>query len=82
MRWPNLRVLPLIFLVASASYAAHVTAVDSVALSVSDLDRSIDFYTNVLPFEKASETEIAGPEYEKRFGVFWFARACSTTAAG
>ena len=47
-----------------------VTAVDSVGLTVSDLDRSIEFYSKVLSFEKVSETEIAGPEYEHLEGVF------------
>jgi catechol 2,3-dioxygenase-like lactoylglutathione lyase family enzyme len=44
--------------------------VDSIGFTVSDLDRSIEFYTNVLCFEKVSETEAAGPEYERLEGVF------------
>jgi len=31
-----------------------VTGVDSIALTVSDLDRSVEFYTKVLSFEKES----------------------------
>jgi catechol 2,3-dioxygenase-like lactoylglutathione lyase family enzyme len=37
---------------------------------VSDLDRSIDFYSSVLHFEKVSETEVDGESYEHLEGVF------------
>jgi catechol 2,3-dioxygenase-like lactoylglutathione lyase family enzyme len=47
-----------------------VTAVDSIGMTVSDLDRSVEFYSRVLSFEKVSETEVAGPEYEHLEGVF------------
>ena len=49
---------------------AKVIALDAVAIPVSDLDRSIAFYTGVLDFEKVSETELAGPAAEAAFGVF------------
>ena len=71
MRCPNRILLSgAALFVALSAEATHVIVVDSIALSVSDLDRSIDFYTRVLPFKKVSETEIAGPEFEKLFGVF------------
>jgi catechol 2,3-dioxygenase-like lactoylglutathione lyase family enzyme len=47
-----------------------VTAVDSIGITVSDLDRSVEFYSKVLSFEKVSETEVDGPEYEHLEGVF------------
>src|SRR3990172_9730606 len=47
-----------------------VTAVDSIGLTVSDLDRSVEFYSKVLAFEKVSETEVAGKEHERLHGVF------------
>jgi catechol 2,3-dioxygenase-like lactoylglutathione lyase family enzyme len=50
--------------------APLVQAVDSIGLTVSDLDRSIDFYSKVLSFEKVSESEFAGSEYEHLEGVF------------
>jgi catechol 2,3-dioxygenase-like lactoylglutathione lyase family enzyme len=46
------------------------TRVDSVGITVSDLDRSLDFYTKVLPFKKLSEVEIANDRYEQLEGVF------------
>jgi catechol 2,3-dioxygenase-like lactoylglutathione lyase family enzyme len=47
-----------------------VTAVDSIGITVNDLDRAVAFYSEVLTFEKVSEREVAGPEYERLFGVF------------
>jgi catechol 2,3-dioxygenase-like lactoylglutathione lyase family enzyme len=47
-----------------------VTSVDSIGLTVSDLDRSVEFYSKVLSFDKVSETEVDGPEYEHLEGVF------------
>jgi len=47
-----------------------VNAVDSIGLTVSDLDRSVEFYSKVLSFEKISESEVDGPEYEHLEGVF------------
>ena len=39
-------------------------------MTVSDLDKSVDFYTRVLSFEKISEHETAGEAIEHLFGVF------------
>jgi catechol 2,3-dioxygenase-like lactoylglutathione lyase family enzyme len=49
---------------------SRVTAVDSVSLTVSDMDRSVAFYTQVLTFEKVADREVAGEDYEHLFGVF------------
>ena len=48
----------------------QVTAVDAIGLTVSDLDRSVEFFTRVLSFEKVSEVEVAGSEYEHLQGLF------------
>src|SRR5258707_385031 len=47
-----------------------VTAVDSVGMTVSDLDRSVEFFSKVLSFEKVSDVEVAGTQYEHLQGVF------------
>ncbi len=47
-----------------------VTAVDAVGMTVSDLDRSVEFYSDVLSFEKVSEVEVWGAEHERLQGVF------------
>ena len=55
---------------ASSSATALVRAVDSVGIPVSDLERSVDFYTRVLTFHKEAEREVAGDTYEHLYGVF------------
>lgn len=57
-------------LTAATAPSPLVSAVESIGLTVSDLDRSVDFYTKVLTFEKVSESEVDGPEYEHLEGVF------------
>jgi catechol 2,3-dioxygenase-like lactoylglutathione lyase family enzyme len=54
---------------SAATPPAPVSAVDSVALTVSDLDRAVDFYSKVLTFEKVADREVAGEPYERLFGV-------------
>ena len=49
---------------------APIAAVDSVTVTVSDLDRAVDFYSKVLTFEKVAEREVAGEPYEQLYGVF------------
>src|SRR5258708_2542246 len=41
-----------------------------IGMTVEDADRSIEFYTRVLDFEKVADTETAGPELERLTGVF------------
>jgi catechol 2,3-dioxygenase-like lactoylglutathione lyase family enzyme len=48
----------------------QVSAVESVGLTVQDMDRSLAFYTGVLPFEKAFDVEVAGRAFEQLHGVF------------
>src|SRR5687767_6690918 len=57
---------------AAAVAPARVTvaAVGSVGMTVSDMDRAIDFYSTVLSFQKVSDVEIAGEAYEQLVGVF------------
>lgn len=66
--------LMLTLLIASRSGAAGeqslVAEVGPVGVTVSDLDRSVDFYTHVLHFNKLTEEEDAGEELEHVKGVF------------
>src|SRR5438067_1341669 len=70
----TLTVLVTVGLLAPAAQAqvapAAVVGVESVGMTVSDLDRSVDFYTHVLSFEKISEVEVTGDAYEQLEGVF------------
>ncbi len=69
-----MRPILSILLLAGALFASSnpplAAAVDSIGMTVSDLDRSVDFYTRVLKFEKVSEQENAGEEQEHLTGVF------------
>jgi catechol 2,3-dioxygenase-like lactoylglutathione lyase family enzyme len=61
----------LALLIADVNAAApRVSAVDSVSLTVSDMDKAVDFYTQVLTFQKIADREVAGEDYEHVLGVF------------
>jgi catechol 2,3-dioxygenase-like lactoylglutathione lyase family enzyme len=47
-----------------------VGAVASVGMTVHDMDRSLAFYTGVLPFRKEFDVEVAGRAFEQLHGVF------------
>ena len=74
------RTVPLFFLlpfyvwllIAPSAGAAQpdVQSVEAIGMTVSDLDRSVDFFSKVLAFEKVSEVEVFGTEYEHLQGVF------------
>src|SRR5712675_3025039 len=49
---------------------ALVEGVDAIGITVSDMDRAVDFYSKVLTFEKVSDTEVTGENYEHLEGVF------------
>jgi catechol 2,3-dioxygenase-like lactoylglutathione lyase family enzyme len=49
---------------------AVVIAVESAGMTVSDMDRAIAFYSQVLSFKKLSDVEVLGSEYERLQGVF------------
>jgi catechol 2,3-dioxygenase-like lactoylglutathione lyase family enzyme len=55
---------------SAATPPAPISSVDSVALTVSDLDRAVDFYSKVLTFERVADREVSGEAYERLFGVF------------
>ncbi len=64
-------IISLAWLTAAYSEdKASVHAVDAVGMTVSDMDRSVDFYSKVLNFKKVSDTEVYGDEYEHLLGVF------------
>ena len=76
------RQFPLILAVATAlllggvaglclqATALVVRAVGPIGMTVADADRSIAFYSQVLGFEKVSDVEVWGREYEELQGVF------------
>jgi catechol 2,3-dioxygenase-like lactoylglutathione lyase family enzyme len=50
--------------------AVRVEAVSSVGMTVSDMARALEFYTEVLPFTKEYDRESAGRAWEQLHGVF------------
>jgi catechol 2,3-dioxygenase-like lactoylglutathione lyase family enzyme len=67
--YPIRQSLPLP-LIAQADTESTVQAVASVSMTVSDMERMLKFYTEVLPFRKISDVEVWGSEYEHLQGVF------------
>lgn len=47
-----------------------IRAIRSILITVADMDRSVDFYSRVLTFQKLSDVELAGDRVEHLFGVF------------
>ena len=47
-----------------------VQSITAVGFTVSDMDRSVAFYREVLTFEPVSDVEVDGPEYDQLLGVF------------
>lgn len=62
-------LLAAILSLAGAAPAVADLKVESIGLTVSDVDRAVDFYSQ-LSFRKVSEVEVFGPEYEHLEGVF------------
>jgi catechol 2,3-dioxygenase-like lactoylglutathione lyase family enzyme len=55
---------------ASVVALCQVTSVESVGITVKDMGRSVDFYTEVLGFTKIDESEYRGDAIEKLKGIF------------
>ena len=55
---------------AASPEAPLVRAVESVGMTVADADRSVDFYSKVLSFQKIADVELQGSDYEHLEGVF------------
>lgn len=67
--WFLIAVIAIFALFASVRGQA-VSHVESVGFTVSDIDKALDFYTRVLPFEKVSDAEVWGSDLEHLSGVF------------
>jgi catechol 2,3-dioxygenase-like lactoylglutathione lyase family enzyme len=62
--------LPVMQVLAGESRSASATAVRSIGFTVSEMDRSVAFYSDVLAFTLISDIEVDGPEYDQLWGVF------------
>lgn len=65
----SIALIGLVFIVGAIS-AQSVKRVDAIGITVQDMDRALMFFTKVLPFEKISEVEVYGTEYERLKGLF------------
>jgi catechol 2,3-dioxygenase-like lactoylglutathione lyase family enzyme len=64
------KILFVALFFANTLVAQTIERVDAVGITVLDMNRALDFFTKVLPFEKISEVEVAGIEYEQLKGLF------------
>jgi catechol 2,3-dioxygenase-like lactoylglutathione lyase family enzyme len=65
-----LMILVLLISAAPLNDQSAITAVEAIGMTVSDMDRSVEFYSEVLTFQKISDVEIWGSEYEHLQGLF------------
>jgi catechol 2,3-dioxygenase-like lactoylglutathione lyase family enzyme len=63
--------LVVVLLLASVLAPAQTAqSIDAIGITVSDMDRAVDFYSKVLTFEKVSDIEVIGEDFEHLQGVF------------
>jgi catechol 2,3-dioxygenase-like lactoylglutathione lyase family enzyme len=60
----------LLLACAARADAQVVRGIDSIGMTVSDMNRSLEFYTKVLQFERVSGRDESGDGYEHVYGVF------------
>jgi catechol 2,3-dioxygenase-like lactoylglutathione lyase family enzyme len=72
----------LAFEVSADAPPPIVRSVDSIGVTVNDMDRALDFYTRVLSFARESEREIAGDDAERLYGVFGMRLRIATLRLG
>jgi catechol 2,3-dioxygenase-like lactoylglutathione lyase family enzyme len=53
-----------------AGSTSVAVAVESIGMTVSDMDRSVAFYSDALAFKPISDVEVDGPEYDQLWGIF------------
>ena len=61
--------LAFLLLVAPIAAPAAVREVGAIGLTVGDLDRAVEFYTKILPFEKVSESKTAPGAADELLGL-------------
>ncbi len=63
-------VAVMLFAAASTLAAPKVLAVGPIGMTVSDMDRSVAFYSRVLAFRKVSEKEFHSERFDRLTGIF------------
>jgi catechol 2,3-dioxygenase-like lactoylglutathione lyase family enzyme len=62
-------LLLVVLVVVSCVAGRAATSVESIGMTVSDMDRAVEFYS-ALTFQKVSDVEVFGDEFEHLEGVF------------
>ena len=62
--------VPFLSMLDAVEASPKVEQVAAVGMTVSDMDASVAFYSKVLSFEKVSDVELTGEDYERLHGVF------------
>lgn len=63
-------ILLAVLMLFGQGYAQTVSAVDAIGMTVEDMDKAVEFYSKVLTFEKVSDVEVWGEQYEHLQGLF------------
>ena len=69
-RTANSARVPFLSATDAAQTSSKVEQVAAVGMSVSEMDASVAFYSKILSFEKVSDVELTGEDYERLQGVF------------
>src|SRR5262249_32390054 len=63
-------LLALCALSARTAWAGRVTSVEALAIPVSNLERSVAFFTDVLSFQKVNETQVTDRSFAQLHGLY------------
>ncbi|HLK27644.1 MAG TPA: VOC family protein [Puia sp.] len=63
-------ILALVCTILTVNTNAQVKKIDAIGITVKDMNASVKFYHEVLGFQKISDEEFAGTEYEKLENIF------------
>src|SRR6266567_6389277 len=69
-RTANSARVPFLSATDAAQTSSKVEQVAAVGMTVSEMDASVAFYSKILSFEKVSDVELTGEDYERLQGVF------------
>jgi catechol 2,3-dioxygenase-like lactoylglutathione lyase family enzyme len=64
------RLAAVLLVLGGGTAEPYTAAVESVGITVADMDRSVRFFTDVLAFERVTDVEVAGDAWERLQGVF------------
>lgn len=66
----QLLFITFVFVLVCKLSFSQVTKVDAIGITVKEMDRSVEFFTEVLGFKKISDTELLGKPIEDLQGLF------------